>query len=58
MVKTIEAVNKGEMGWLKGSNLFIIPQETLRKHALQKYKNLKTDEKRLGQFKPTFPIEI
>ncbi|KAK9747215.1 DDE superfamily endonuclease [Popillia japonica] len=58
MVKAIEAVTKGEMGWLRASKLYHIPHATLRRHALQKNKNLKTGEKRLGRFKPTFPIEI
>ena len=58
MVQAIEAVNKGEMGWLRASKLYNIHQATLRRHALQKNKNLKTGEKRLGRFKPTFPIEI
>lgn len=58
MLKAIEAVNNGEMGWLKASKIYNIPQATLRRHALQKNKTLKKGEKQLGRFKPTFPIEV
>ncbi|XP_057663190.1 jerky protein homolog-like [Diorhabda carinulata] len=58
MLKAIEAVNNGEMGWLKASKTYHIPQATLRRHALQKNKTLKKGEKRLGRFKTTFPVEV
>lgn len=32
----IEAVNKGDMGWLEASKLYNLPQATIRRHALQK----------------------
>lgn len=58
MLKAIEAVNNGEMGWLRASKIYNIPQATLRRHALEKNKISKKGEKRLGRFKPTFSPEV
>lgn len=58
MLKAIEAVNKGEMGWLRASKVFGVPQATLRRHALKTNKVIKAGEKQLGRFKTIFPPEV
>lgn len=40
------------------STTYNIPQAMLKRDALEKNNILQEDEKRLGRFKPTFPLEI
>lgn len=46
------------MGWLRASKVYGIPQATLRRHAQNKNKSIKTGEKRLGRIKSIFPEHV
>lgn len=58
MLKAVEEVTNGNMGWLRASKLYGVPQATLRRHALNKNKLNKTGEKQLGRFRPTFSADV
>lgn len=58
MLNAIRAVKNNEMGWLRASKVFNVPQATLRRHALNKNKDLEPGEKKLGNHKPTIPPEV
>lgn len=58
MMRAIEAVKKKEMGWLKASKIFGVPQATLRRRAEGgKNKLFRGCEKGLGRFQTTFSSE-
>lgn len=42
MERAIEAVGNNKMGWLRASKVCGIPQATLRRHAQNKNKSIKT----------------
>ncbi|KAI4460650.1 hypothetical protein MML48_5g00008304 [Holotrichia oblita] len=50
MEKALEAVHKGEMGWLKASKTFNVPTATLRRRGLRKNKIAVNIKKHLGSF--------
>ncbi|KAI4469575.1 helix-turn-helix psq domain [Holotrichia oblita] len=54
MLNAIDAVKNGEMGWLKASKLFNVPQATLRRSANDVNKKAKGCAKVLGRFSSTF----
>ncbi|XP_049888124.1 uncharacterized protein LOC126382356 [Pectinophora gossypiella] len=58
MEQAITAWKENKMGWELAAKTFGVPQATLRRHALNKNKNLESSSKGLGRFKPTFPLEI
>lgn len=58
MLKAVEEVTNGNMGWLRASKLYGVPQATLRRHALNKNKLNKTGEKQLVRFRPTFSADV
>lgn len=58
MLNAIKAVENNEMGWLRASKVYNVPQATLRRHALKTNKELKPGEKKLGKYKVTFPPEV
>ena len=58
MQRAIDAVNRGDMGWLRASKEFSVPQATLRRRARNKNTVFNGVEKGLGQFQPTFRREL
>ncbi|KAJ8871279.1 hypothetical protein PR048_027587 [Dryococelus australis] len=58
MQQAIDAVNGGEMGWLRAAKTFRVPQATLRRRAKNKNKQIKGVEKGLRRFQSTFVREI
>ncbi|KAG5881536.1 hypothetical protein JTB14_017939 [Gonioctena quinquepunctata] len=57
MNRAIQAVNSGEMGWLKASKIYGVPQATLRRRAQNKNKQIKGTDKGLGRYLTTFSLE-
>lgn len=58
MQRAIEAVQNGEMGWLRASRSFDVPQATLRRRATDKNKRVKANKLGLGRFEVTFNAEL
>ena len=58
MQRAIDAVNSKEMGWLKASKTFGVPQATLRRRAVGKYLRVTGTKKGLGRYAVTFPTEL
>lgn len=50
MERALQAVQNGEMGWLKASKSFNVPTSTLRRRALGKNKYAVNSEKRFGSY--------
>ncbi|KAG5893376.1 hypothetical protein JTB14_024495 [Gonioctena quinquepunctata] len=57
MNRAIQAVNSGEMGWLKASKINGVPQATLRRRAQNKNKQIIGTDKVLGRYLTTFSLE-
>lgn len=57
MRRAIEAITKKEMGWLKASKKFNVPQATLRRRVEQKNIFITGSQKGLGRFKTSLPRE-
>ncbi|KAG5879005.1 hypothetical protein JTB14_000848 [Gonioctena quinquepunctata] len=57
MNRAIQAVNSGEMGWLKASQIYGVPQATLRRRAQNKNKQIKGTDKGSGRYVTTFSLE-
>lgn len=58
MKAAIDAVNTGQMGWLKASKTFNVPQATLRRHYGGKNIRANNGVKTLGRFCPVFSSEL
>ena len=58
MQRAIDAVNRGDMGWLRASNEYSVSQVNLRRQARNKNKVFNGVEKGLGRFQPTFRREL
>ena len=58
MQNAIDAVNSGEMGWLRASKDFNVPQATLRRRARNKNKFVNSITKGLGRFRPCLDQEM
>ena len=58
MRRAIEAVAKDEMGWLRASKEFNVPQATLRRHARNKNKSIRNGEKGLGRFRTSLTMDM
>ena len=58
MQKAIDAVNRSEMGWLRASKEFNVPQATLRRRAQNKNKHIHSTAKGLGRFRPCLNPEM
>lgn len=48
-IKTISAIKQKDMGWLKASRQFNVPQSTLRRRCQEKNKIAKDIQKGLGR---------
>lgn len=58
MQRAINAVNSGEMGWLRAATTFRVPQATLRRRARDKNKTILGVTKGLGRFRSTFGEDL
>lgn len=58
MQRAIDAVIRKEMGWLKASKTFGVPQATLRRRARGKNLRVTGSKKGLGRYVETFPSEL
>lgn len=58
MQRAIDAINNEEMGWLRASKTFNVPQATLRRRARNKNKVIQGVRKGLGRFHSTFEKEL
>lgn len=57
MQRAIEAINNQEMGWLKASRTFNVPQATLRRRAGNRNKIITGSAKGLGRFQTSLSKE-
>lgn len=58
MRQALAAVEREEMGWLKASRQYSVPQATLRRRAKNKNKFTNKSEKGLGSIAPTLDDEM
>lgn len=54
MQRAIDAVNRRELGWLKASKLYGIPQATLWRRVQKKNNEIQGSKKGLGRYHTTF----
>lgn len=58
MQRAVNAVNSGQMGWLRAATTFGVPQATLRRRARDKNKTIRGVMKGLGRFVSTFGEDL